>query len=325
MKTWAAAPHVVHSTRVISCMAADRERPAVVTGVAITPDGRTIAAATDDHSVHIWDVASDAWKARLPGHADWVYSVGLASDGKTLISGAGDRMICLWDIEQQTPIFHAPACDSAIAGVCFHPNNQQVAVVGFSSRLHIVNTSSGQTSQQLICPCVDVRTVTFSPDGKRLAVAGRNGRIRLWDVDSGSHERDIETDRRRIRALAFSPDGRLLAAAGNSPEIRLMDVATGQVVATLDSRPAKVRTLLFLGNERLAAGGTDNRIAIWDVYSRQVTRQLVGHTGTVSSLACDATGGVLVSGGYDTTLRIWDLDQSAAPAVAAQTPGEATR
>ena len=38
---------------------------------------------------------------------------------------------------------------------------------------------------------------------------------------------------------------------------------------TLGTRPAKVYSLLFLDNRRLATGGTDNRIWIWDLNSRQ--------------------------------------------------------
>jgi len=314
----------IHALRAIPCRATIDQPPAVVTGVAITPDGLTIAGATDEHRVLIWDAASGACRACLEGHADWVRSVGLAPDGNMFVSGGGDGSICLWDIERQSRMFQLPVCDGAVAGVCFHPNNQQVAVVGFSRQLQIVNTSSGHTSQQLDCPCADIRTVSFSPDGKRLAVAGRNGRIRLWNVGNGAQERDIETGGRQICALAFSPDSRLLATAGNGPAISLLDVASGEIIATLDSRPAKVRALLFIDNRQLAAGGTDNRIAIWDVDDRHVTRRLVGHTGTVASLACDANGTVLVSGSFDTTVRVWSLAEDTTPAVA-RSAGEAAR
>jgi WD40 repeat protein len=148
-----------------------------------------------------------------------------------------------------------------------------------------------------------------------MAVAGRNGQIRVWNVNDGSQERDIETDGRRIRTLAFSPDGRWLAAAGNSPAIHVFDVANGQSVMTLDARPAKVYVLLFVDNRRLATGGTDNRVRIWDLDSRAVIAELLGHTGTVAALACDASSTVLVSGSYDTTLRIWNLaDKTSATA-----------
>jgi WD40 repeat protein len=222
----------------------------------------------------------------------------------------------LWDIGRREQVFQTAACDNAIAAVCFHPNSQQVAVVGFSRGMQIVNTSSGHTSQHLACPCGDVRTVVFSPDGARLAAAGRNGRVRIWNVADGSRERDIPTDRRRIRGLAFSPDGRQLAAAGTSADIRIFDVATGDELMKLETRPAKVHALLFLDHVTLATGGTDNRIWIWDLNTRQVTRRLEGHTGTVAALACDASGSILVSGSYDTTLRVWKLDEDATPEVA---------
>ena len=165
----AAEPAIVQATRVIACGDAE-SAPAVVTGVSITPDARTVAAATDDHRVLVWNSADGELVARLEGHADWVRSLCLAPDGKTLASGGGDRSVCVWDLEDGRQVFRTIACDKAIAGLCFHPNNQQIAVVGFCNRLQIINTSAGQTSQELRCPCGDVRTVTFSPDGTRLAV-----------------------------------------------------------------------------------------------------------------------------------------------------------
>jgi WD40 repeat protein len=81
-----------------------------------------------------------------------------------------------------------------------------------------------------------------------------------------------------------------------------------------------VYALVFLNNGQLATGGTDNRITIWDLYSERASSQLVGHTGTVAALACDATGTVLVSGSYDTTLRIWNLASKPISATASRYP-----
>ena len=154
--------------------------------------------------------------------------------------------------------------------------------------------------------------MAFSADGARMAVAGRNGQIRVWNVTSGAHERDIDTDGRRIRALAFSPDGTRLAAAGNSPQIHVFDVASGQPVMTLDVAAGQ-------GLSRWCSSTTSGWpraapttcIRIWDLDSRAVTTELVGHTGTVAALACDAAGTMLVSGSYDTTLRVWNLADAA--------------
>jgi WD40 repeat protein len=238
-------------------------------------------------------------------------------------TGANDHTLCLWDIHSGQRLLSLPACEGAVNAVAFHPNNQQVAVVGFAKRMQIVNTSSGQITQQLECSCSDPCTVAFSADGARMAAAGRTGQVRVWNVITGTRERDIEAEGRRIRAIAFSPDGKWIATAGNSSHVNIYDVATGQPVMTLDVRPAKEYTLVFLDGRRLATGGTDNMIRIWDLESRMVTTELAGHTGTVAALARDASGLMLVSGSYDTTLCVWNLAVLSEPATASRQEGVA--
>jgi WD40 repeat protein len=138
-------------------------------------------------------------------------------------------------------------------------------------------------------------------------VAGRDGQIRLWNMNTGLHERDIATDRHRIRSLAFSPDGTQLASGGEGVVIHILNVSDGSDVTSLPAQPARVLTMTFLNDDQLAFGGTDNTIRVWDVPREKVTLELVGHTGSVAALDCDAAGTTLVSGSYDTTLRVWNL------------------
>jgi WD40 repeat protein len=312
----ATEPVINKTARVIQCGAGPNERPTVVTGVAITPDGHTIAAATDDHRVSIWDGTSGELKSELEGHSDWVHSVVLSHDGSTVASGAADHTLCLWNMGKKQPAFQLPACKNAIAAVSMHPNNQQLAVVGFSGEMEIINASTGQASQKMDGPCADVRTVAFSPNGERMAAAGRNGKIRVWNVSDAKIQRDITTEGRRIRTLAFSTDGSRIAAAGDGTTIDIFDAATGDPIMKLAARPAKVYSLVFLDSQHLATGGSDNRVTVWDLDSKEAASELVGHTGTVAALACDATGKVLVSGSYDTTLRVWNLAERQGPATA---------
>lgn len=303
----ATPPAVLSAVRVIQCGAGEHQRPAVVTGVAITPDGGTIAAATDDHQISIWNANNGELTNEFAGHSDWVHAVVLSRDGSTLASGAGDRSVCIWSMARQQPVFQIPACRNSIAAVSLHPNNHQLAVVGFCSELDIVDTATGEVTQHKEGPGADIRTIAFSPQGDCMAAAGRKGAIRIWNVADRTNHRDIETGGRRIRSLAFSPDGTRIAAAGHSPNIEIFDVATGQSLMTLATRPAKVYSLVFLDSQHLATGGSDNRVTVWDLDSRMADSQLVGHSGTVAALACDSTGRTLVSGGYDTTLRVWNL------------------
>ena len=116
---------------------------------------------------------------------------------------------------------------------------------------------------------------------------------------------DFSGTQRHIHALAYSPNGGLLAAAGQQRTIRLSNTATGKPTTDLPERPGKVLTLAFCGEGVLAAGGSNNLIRLWDVGSGQGRCRLIGHTGSVSTLAWDAQRGLLISGGFDCTIRVW--------------------
>ena len=69
-----------------------------VTSVAISPDGRLVAAGSLDTIVRLWDVQTGQLIERLVGHKDSVYSVAFTPDGKGLVSGSLDQTLKHWDL-----------------------------------------------------------------------------------------------------------------------------------------------------------------------------------------------------------------------------------
>jgi WD40 repeat protein len=82
-----------------------------VMAVAFSPDGRTLATGSVDHSTRLWDVASGQTRATLVGHASHVSSVAFSPDGRTLATGSADKTARLWDVALPTPA-------SAIEKIC---------------------------------------------------------------------------------------------------------------------------------------------------------------------------------------------------------------
>jgi WD40 repeat protein len=98
-----------------------------------------------------------------------------------------------------------------------------------------------------------------------------------------------------------------LATGGDGRELSLWDIASGEKLLTLAGQPYKIRALAFCGPRRLAAAGTDNLIHVWDMETGTELLTLRGHEGSVSSLAYDVAEDALISGSYDTTVRVWRL------------------
>ncbi len=295
--------------------------PPVVSCVALSAGGRYVATAGDDHQVRVWSADDRGLAAasvtdghgngknanRLRNHADWVRAVAFRPDGAQLATAGDDQRIRLWDVPAgRTPVV-LPGTMAGIRTLSFSPDGRRLAVGGFDEQVRVYDSESGRVERELTYPGGDVRAVAFSPDGSQLAAAGRSGAVRVWRTADGSLLHDLPSGSRRIRSLEYSADGVLLAAGGDDGAVRLWNPSSGVLEAELAARPGRAMTLCFCGTDRLAVGRSTNTIEIWDLASRQPAAELAGHTGTVAALAFEPQSGTLVSGGFDCTVRFWNV------------------
>src|SRR5439155_4522896 len=72
--------------------------PLGATNAAFAPDGRTLATASADGIVRLWEVATWKVRAEFRGHRDRVTALAFGPDGR-LFTGGLDTVVLGWDVQ----------------------------------------------------------------------------------------------------------------------------------------------------------------------------------------------------------------------------------
>jgi WD40 repeat protein len=95
--------------------------------VSFSPDGKTLASASFDNTLKLWDVATGKAITTLTGHSNLVISVSFSPDGQTLASAGGDITIKLWNLATNTQITTLKGYSTWVNSVSFSPDGQTLA------------------------------------------------------------------------------------------------------------------------------------------------------------------------------------------------------
>ncbi|HEY3139286.1 MAG TPA: hypothetical protein VGL29_24915 [Blastocatellia bacterium] len=279
-----------------------------IKSVAFSPDGRTLASASEDETVKLWDVQSGQELKMLEGHTDSVSSVAFSPNGRMLASASDDWTVKLWDVQSGQELKTLHRHKAQVVSVAFSPDGRILASASWDQTVKLWDAQSGQELKTLKGHGDSVvQSVAFSPDGRTLASA--NGEtLKLWDAQSGQELKTLEGHSHSVVSVAFSPDGRTLASASYDNTVKLWDVKSGQELKTLAQYAESFRTVAFSPDGRtLASGGLDNTVTLWDVQSGQKLKTLEGHRDSVWSVAFSPDGRTLASASEDKTVKLWDV------------------
>lgn len=120
-----------------------------------------------------------------------------------------------------------------------------------------------------------VYSVAQQPGGELVATCGGDGDVCLWSL-SGQRRHALPTQSDGLNQVAFSPDGRIVAAAGDDTRLHLW---------LLPAPDPESTTLDHVRHTKLDE-----------------------HDSWVTSVEIDSTGRRMITGSYDGTARLWQLE-----------------
>ncbi|CUA74848.1 putative WD repeat-containing protein alr3466 [Nostoc sp, PCC 7120] [Rhizoctonia solani] len=284
--------------------------------VACSPNGKLIAAGTDDWRILIWDaVTLQMTIDPIQGHKDRVQAIAFSPDGTHICSGSYDKTICVWD-PQSGELLAGPVggYTGPVCAVSYAPDGQWLASGSLSGIVCIWSTVTWEQKVSPLRPAGErpevVYSVIFSPNGAIIATIF-GSRIYLWDPFSGQMIGELlngHTD--DIGSLAFLPDGKHLISGSYDCTICIWDVGSGQ----LTFGPFKEHTdgvcdiRLSPDARSFISVGDDDTVRIWNTATWE-SRILLRNTGLTRSARFSPDGSVLITGSADRNVRIWEVQQ----------------
>jgi WD40 repeat protein len=291
-----------------------REIKHLVNDLAVSPDGRWLAAPGEDDEVFVWNTANGSLYCRLLGHGEPVIRLLVDPHGRWLATTDGQRLL-VWDWCSFECIanIESDSFEGEIAVVSTRGKLGWIATNHRRYGVKLFDIASGRLqepylwliktiSQRIEDWQANRNTLTASPDGRWLAF-GAGHKARLFEIDDpyrNVKEWEFESN---VTGIAFDPQGRWVSIISGHVEgfVTLLLLPSGEPVKEIpDACSHEERYgLTFVPSpdgRHLMIGGSAG------AYVMDVDRSQVRYTPTkhcIFAVAPSPSGRIFATGGRE--------------------------
>jgi NACHT domain- and WD repeat-containing protein len=289
-----------------------------VWGLAFFDDGARFVSAAWDGTVKVWNARramqverasredrESAGRARL-----WGYMIACccAPDRRSFAAGSQDGSVRLWDAAtgRATGVF--PLHRDFVFCCAYSPDARWIVSGAWDGALLIFDTQQQRTSASELLPTT-ILSCAFTADGRQV-IACCTKDVRVWEFDTGRLiPRATWTDDEAFVGCAVMPDGAHVVTGMESGRFRMWTIDGSRVGDEFGGHQGLIMFSLSPDGRRLAATSDRGIVWVWDVDQRTELMSLDGHRERVVACNFSPDGTRLVSGSWDRTARIWDLQR----------------
>ena len=187
----------------------------------------SLATASDDRRIIIWDVDTHQIIDRLEGHRNSVYGLCYQppgfSNGGLLASVGFDWMTMVWDprSSNQSPIRKLEGHRDDIIGVDFSPNGLALATGSDDGTCRVWDCRMWRTAAVLRDHQGECKRVSFSPYGRALATTSGDGTAKIWDMYTFACTDTLEGHEDNVFDAAWGRDGNFIVTGCHDNKWRL--------------------------------------------------------------------------------------------------------
>jgi len=202
----------------------------IITALAFSPDGKTLASAAGwtEKDIRLWDVDTGKMIGTLEGHGAFVSSMVFWPDGSKLASSSGDQTIRIWDVASRTCIDTLVGHRLEVWRLALLPDGHTLVSASKDGEVCVWDTFVNHPRCSRITIPGKVDAWCF--DSNQSVLTFQNGSIVQWSGKNfGLSERILDIDVSQYEfdgyyPPIFSEDGHYLAVAYTNRTIKVWDL-----------------------------------------------------------------------------------------------------
>ena len=274
--------------------------------IAVSPDTGTIATASFDNAVGVWNGRIPNW---LDAHEAAVNSVLFINDQR-LASAGDDLTVRIWERSTGAGVllgWHK----AKIMALAVSPDQRLLATASWDGTIGLWPLDASGEATFLTGHKSGVNDVAFSADGDLLYSASTDGTIRTWDLKRHVEKRLMLRHGFGVNVMTLNHEYGWLAYGAVDGVTRVIDLASDKQIAdfTLDRRPILSISQTALG-DKIAVGDGDGFIMIVDTVQWKIIHDFrAALRGPIWALAFANDGENIHAGGIESIVYSWPLDQ----------------
>ena len=278
------------------------------TSVAISADGRLVAAGSTDASVRVWDVTTGDLLYTLTGHGGDVEGVAFNPNGTLLVSSGSDFTAILWNMSDGTEVRRLQGHTATVRQALFTPDGSTILTASGDGLILIWDATTGEQERSFEEHVASVLALAIAPDGRFVLSGSRDGRVLYWNLETGEIVGDLSGAEGSVNDVDISADGLRALVAKGGGGLSLWDLTTGAFIRNFVGVSEEVRAAAFTPDgQHIVSGTLDGAVIYWNVDTGLIEDRMLGHRDEVSAIAVAADGRFAGSASADRSVRLWNI------------------
>jgi WD40 repeat protein len=280
-----------------------------IEAVTFSPDGRSVATATDAGTVAVWDLRTRALRETFTGHSAAVRAATFSPDGRTLYTAGYDGSIIATDVSGTRrlgqPFRYTSSAGDISTSSDVSPDGGLFALSPGPNRVSFWHAGAPATpALALRGPVGNVSGLAFGRDGNLVAAVGSRNAV-LWNLRTRKTVRILPVGEHGADGVAFGPDGHTLAIGRADGIDAVYDLRTGKETAKLKGKGSVVDIDFSPDGRLLASASLTGTVTLWSLARRSVVHELPGAVAAFA-VRFSPNGKLVAVGDSSGAVVMWD-------------------